>query len=177
MVNQTPAEREPGSSWAERLAGGGDFPYEFKRAEIHSPDPFEDESALDMAEPEALAERGGEWNALVGPFLTTSSLADYLGVTEPAVVELADQGDILALRTDEDRVVYPAPQFGEDGTFLPGLRQVLEVLRSGGTDEWTAAQFILARNSKSGSIADRLRGGDREAVLTEARRSVVSWNG
>lgn len=129
-----------------------------------------------MVEPEALAEMDGEWNALIGPFFVTASLAESLDISESEVLELANRGDILALRTAEDRVVYPAPQFGKDNSLLPGLRQVLEVLGAGGTDEWTAAQFILARNSKTGSIADRLRGGDLEGVLL-AMHAVASWNG
>jgi hypothetical protein len=176
MVDQTPAEREPGSSWAERLAGGGDFPFEFERADIHSPDPFEDESELDMAEPEGLAEMGGEWN-LVGPFFVLASLAESLSIPESEVVELADRGDILALHTAEDRDVYPVRQFGKDNSLLPGLKPVLEVLRSGETDEWTAALFLLAHNSKTGSIADRLRGGDIEGAISQARHAVASWNG
>jgi hypothetical protein len=115
--------------------------------------------------------------AKVGPFYETATLVDWLGVTKQALSKRAAKRELLAVQDSAGRNYYPDRQFTEDGTVIPGLREVLDTLAAGTQTPWTWALW-LAGTSKalSGQTAwDALRNGDADQVLQAARRDSARW--
>ncbi len=105
------------------------------------------------------AEGGGE-----GP----DSTAARLGVSPQTLQKMVRSGDLLALRLDDGKRVYPQWQFAGN-RILPGLGQVLRGLA--GQDPWAIACFFLGKEDRLGgrSPLDALRRGDIEQVVRSAR--------
>lgn len=87
---------------------------------------------------------------------------------------------ILELLTDDDVLLYPAFQVRE-GRLVPGLTQVLEVLSTGTKGRWTWAQWLNTRvddgnGGEEPSAIERLREGDLDGVLLEARHDAWAWS-
>ncbi|UUZ60578.1 hypothetical protein [Nocardioides sp. B-3] len=62
---------------------------------------------------------------LVGPFYDTEGASTLLGISEQAVAELRDSGDLLGMQTSDDDWVYPTFQFTGhqvNPALLPALR-------------------------------------------------------
>jgi len=79
---------------------------------------------------------------------------------------------MLALKTADNRWVYPIFQFDERNQLLPGLAEVLACFDPATVDDWTVAGWIASSHEALGgdSVLERLRrGGDIDDVLTLAR--------
>lgn len=139
-------------------------------------------SLEEIGPPEELARRmvgvvpePSRWDDLLGPFYTTSKVAEILGgVSRQAVADRRERQTLLALRTADGTLVYPAFQFGEHNEILAGLPEVLRCLRGSGVDDWTLAGWLVSklRPLEGRSPVDWLRlGGDPEPVLRLAREA------
>lgn len=112
------------------------------------------------------------WNELIGPFYATAQVRKLLGVTRQAVDDRLRRRTMLALKTADNRWVYPIFQFDERNQLLPGLAEVLACFDPATVDDWTVAGWIASSHEALGgdSVLERLRrGGDIDDVLTLAR--------
>ena len=57
----------------------------------------------------------------LGPFYDTTGLVSWLGVSRQAVADRVRRGTLLACRTQDGHLVYPAWQFARDGAVRPGV--------------------------------------------------------
>jgi hypothetical protein len=116
--------------------------------------------------------------AKAGPFYQTATLVEWLGVTRQALSKRAAKRELLAVQDSQGHVYYPDRQFMEDGTALPGLRKVLDVLATGTPVQWTWALWLAGSSSSlSGRTAwDALHSGDLDAVLHSARHDAARWS-
>ncbi len=101
-----------------------------------------------------------------GGSLSGEQTATALGVSRQAVDKQRQRGRLLAVR-EGAAWRYPAWQLA-DGRVLPGLPEVLRVLRV--QSPWTVMAFVLSRNARLGSRRplDLLRRGSAEPVVRAA---------
>lgn len=136
-------------------------------------------SMQELGTPEALAERmvatlpaPSPW-AELGPFYSTNRVAKLLGgVSRQAIADRRKRGTLLALRTADDIWVYPEFQFDEHHKVLPGLPEVVRILRGSELDDWTLAGWLSSpmHALDRRSPVEWLRQGEAlEPLLTLAR--------
>lgn len=138
-----------------------------------------DNYGLPAEEPEPLGERASlnaaaaaVWTSQVGPFLDTEGVSSILdGVSRQAISQRVRSGRMLALRTANDRLVYPLWQFRQ-GAVLPGLGRVLQ---AAGIDPerpasaWTLASWLATEDPDLGAAPRHLiAAGNVEPVLEAA---------
>ena len=108
-----------------------------------------------------------------GPFYDTTGLTKWLGVSRQALADRVRRGSLLACRTGEGHLVYPAWQFGRDGSLRDGLAPVLRAFA--GVDGWAVAAWLTtpAPALRDMSALDWLvvAGDDRAAVVALAART------
>jgi hypothetical protein len=99
---------------------------------------------------------------LAGPMMSSTQVADLLGLSRQAVDKRRAASRLLALRMGSDWQ-YPAFQF-EDGSVLPDLDRV--IASQAGADPWVVLDILLAQDSALGgrSLLDALRQHDGQAV-------------
>jgi hypothetical protein len=114
------------------------------------------------------------WADIVGLSYTTASFLDVIGGTEADLDRAADELRVLRLTTVEGVILYPAFQV-HDGSLVPGLDQVLPVLRTGVDDPWTWAQWLNTDLPGRGRNIDRLIDGGLDAVVRRAEQAAGSW--
>lgn len=100
--------------------------------------------------------------------------------TEAEVATAATSLTVLELLTKDGVRPHPAFQF-RDGRLVEGLAQVLQVLSTGTRGGWTWAQWLNTRpddgrGGEEPSAIERLRAGDLEGVLLEARHDAWAWS-
>lgn len=78
----------------------------------------------------------------LGPFYDTAGLCDWWGVSRQALADRVRRGRLLACRTDDGHLVYPALQFSREGAVRPGLLEVIGVMARANVDGWTAAVWM-----------------------------------
>jgi hypothetical protein len=89
--------------------------------------------------------RASPWNDLLGPFYTTVQVAKLLGaVSRQALADRRRRRTLLALKTADGVLVYPAFQFDERYRILEGLPAVVQVLAGSGVDDWTLAGWLVS---------------------------------
>ena len=118
--------------------------------------------------------RHSPWDDALGPFYTTTSLRKALGITRQAIDSRCQNGSLIRVRTVDGGYLYPSFQI-QDGVPIRGLRRVVQVLRQGTDDDYTIAQWLATPTQDRPSPADRLRAGDDDAVLREARHAAGAW--
>jgi hypothetical protein len=113
-----------------------------------------------------------DWDELLGPFYSTSKVAQLLGnVSRQAIAERRERRTLLGLRTAEGSYVYPAFQFDAHNEVLPGLADVLQCFDPKDVDAWTVAGWLVSsQRSLSGrSVIEALTSGrEREKVVALA---------
>lgn len=119
------------------------------------------------------------WAEVIGPCYTRASLARALGWAETEVTTAAASLSVLELLTEEAVLLYPTCQVW-DGRVVPGLTEVLHALSTGTASRWTWAQWLNTRpedgrGREEPSAIERLRGGDLEGVLLDARHDAWAW--
>jgi len=87
------------------------------------------------------------WREALGPMYSLSGIASRLGISEQEVEARAASHDVWGLTTADGVLVFPASQFSDDGTVLPGLKDVLDSFPESVADCWTVAGWIVARHS------------------------------
>jgi len=103
----------------------------------------------------------------LGPFYDEAGVRAMVG-------EDVDVSKLLMVETGDGVRAFPAFQF-EEGVPLPGLEEILAVLRA---DGWMQALWLKSPSRLHGgrSSIELLRNGEFEVVLDEARRDSDSWS-
>ena len=106
----------------------------------------------------------------VGGFLDGAGVAQLLGMTTAAVHKRYKAHQLLGIREEKRRIVYPAFQF-EGERVVRDLPAALQVLSDARVDEWAQLRFLAGANARLGgrSPMDALRAGEGERVLAAAR--------
>ncbi len=107
-----------------------------------------------------------------GGSVSAEGAREFLGnITKTAVLDRFKKGQLLGWRESRQNAVrFPVWQFTPQG-FLPGLEEVLAILRtSPGVDDWGAVLFFLNKRASLNQERplDVLRRGDVEAVKSAA---------
>lgn len=111
----------------------------------------------------------------LGPFYDTAGLVGWLGLSRQRIHTLARSGRILALKTADGELVYPAFQFAADRSLLPGLAKVLAVLERGTASRWQHALWLNTPDDDGTTAVATLRAGRVDDVLAEASRDAAGW--
>ena len=107
---------------------------------------------------ELLVSEGGYWDA--DRVIYTLALDSLISLDN-----LREQQEIIGLWW-QDRYLYPAWQFAEDGQVLPGLSTILKRLTA--YSDWQKLQFLLSPNSRLDEEKmplDELRSGNIDTVV------------
>jgi len=106
----------------------------------------------------------------VGGFLDGAGVARLLGMTTAAVHKRYKAHQLLGIREEKRRIVYPGFQFDGERV-VRDLPAVLRVLSDARVDEWAQLRFLAGANARLGgrSPMDALRAGEGERVLAAAR--------
>lgn len=117
------------------------------------------------------------WAEIVGPCYTVTSMARTLGWTEADVMEAGDDLRLLRLHTEDDVDLFPAFQL-QGGAVVPGLHEVLLVLRTGANAPWTWAQWlnVALPDADPPRNISLLYEGRLEEALREARHVAWWWS-
>ena len=78
----------------------------------------------------------------LGPFYDTTGLVSWLGVSRQAVADRVRRGTLLACRTQDGHLVYPAWQFARDGAVRPGVVETVGEFARRGADGWSTALWL-----------------------------------
>ena len=78
----------------------------------------------------------------LGPFYDTTGLVSWLGVSRQAIADRVRRGTLLACRTQDGHVVYPAWQFARDGAVRPGVVEAVGEFARRGADGWATAVWL-----------------------------------
>ena len=115
-----------------------------------------------------------DWDDLLGPFYSTSGVAQLLGgISRQAIAERRERHTLLGLRTVDGSYVYPVFQFNAHNEVQPGLADVLQCFDPKTVDEWTVAGWLVAsQRSLSGrSVMETLASGQAAAKVVELARA------
>jgi hypothetical protein len=137
-----------------------------------------------LGDPEELAARAAAviplpphaYDLALGPFYDTTGLTRWLDISRQALADRVRRGSVLACRTEDGHLVYPAFQFGRDGSVRPGLIDVLRAFA--GHDGWAVAAWLTAPvDALDGhSALDWLAlGRDAAVVVRLARADAAGW--
>ena len=102
-----------------------------------------------------------------GGVITSSKVAEFLGVSRQAVDKRRKQGKLLAVSLDKRGYFYPLWQFSEEGV-IPGFERVMNILKD--YDPWMKVIFLLNVNHylDNHSPLEKLREGDLDKVFNAA---------
>jgi hypothetical protein len=105
----------------------------------------------------------------LGPFYDTPGLVSWLGVSRQAVSDRVRRGTLLACRTQDGHLVYPAWQFARDGAVRPGVVDAVGEFARHGADGWSTALWLTTPSDVFGgqSAVDYL-------VVHRASRAAVA---
>ena len=108
---------------------------------------------------------------LAGPMMSSTQVAELLGLSRQAVDKRRAASRLFAFRMGSDWQ-YPAFQF-DHGTVLPDLERV--IASQEGADAWVVLDILLANDSALGgrSLLDALRQRDGQAVERALSQFVV----
>jgi hypothetical protein len=97
-------------------------------------------------------------------------VAQQLGVTEADILALAARHELVAIEDGTGSVSCPRWQFDRSGNVLPGLIEVIAVLRrSPGFTAITPLRFFVEPHPRThGRPLDALRAGNVQSVLSAA---------
>lgn len=118
----------------------------------------------------------------LGPFYDTAGLCRWWDVSRQAVADRVRRGTLLACRTADGHLVYPAFQLARDGQVRPGIAEALAVLARSGADGWTTALWFTTPSAvfDGHSAVDHLvvhRGSAAAVrrVVEQARADAAAW--
>lgn len=117
------------------------------------------------------------WADIVGPCFTSGRLQQELGVGRAAISKAVREGRAIRLDTTDRRTLYPAFQV-RNRALVPGLSEVLPILRSRVDDAWAWAQWLntpmLSDGGRAERFIDRLAAGDVAGVAAAAHLAVAA---
>ena len=107
---------------------------------------------------------------LAGGVLDGAAVAKLLGMTTAAVHKRFQAHQLLGIREEKRRIVYPALQF-EEGRVVRDLPVVLQLFANSGVDAWAQLRFLAGTNTRLGGKAPirSLQAGELDQVLAAAR--------
>lgn len=116
---------------------------------------------------------------IIGPCYREASLVRLLQWAPEELATAVTAFDVLELVTEDDVRLYPTFQF-DDGRPVAHLADVLKVLHSGVDSPWTWAQWlntplVTHDGEDLPTNIDRLRAGQVDDVLLEARHDAYVW--
>lgn len=117
----------------------------------------------------------GEFGQIIGPVYSTQALMTLWDLTRAAVSKRAKEGKVLTLPV-EGRNLFPVFQFDRDAV-REDVLEVVGVLREV-VDPFTIAQWLQtpqADDPDGRTPMELLDIGQKEAVLTAARRTSARW--
>ncbi len=80
-----------------------------------------------------------------GTSWTSNQVAEYLDITVQAVSKKRQKNQILGLRLGKHGYRFPSWQF-RNGTILPGLTDVLDVLNRNSVPDWDKLRFMISED-------------------------------
>lgn len=121
-------------------------------------------------------EEPSPWAEIVGPCYTAASMARTLGWTETEVMVASDDLRLLRLLTSDGIYLFPAFQI-HDGHVVPGLTEILRILRTGTGGRWTWAQWLNAELTGHDPHRNiqRLIDGRLDEAIRDAGHDAWSW--
>jgi hypothetical protein len=144
----------------------------------------------ELGEPAELAERmaaalpdaAHPLDVELGPFYDTAGLSTWWGVSRQALADRVRRGTLLACRTADGHLVYPAFQFSRDGAVRPGIADVVAVFSRHRVDGWTAAVWLTTPSPvfEGDSAVDHLvvhraSASSVARVVAQARADAAAW--
>lgn len=113
-------------------------------------------------------------DALVPSWLTLPEVAEKLGAPATRVRQLVKEGQLIAVRRSEDRVLQVPAEFIDDGKIVKGLAGTLTLLRDDGfTDEEMLEWLFTPDDSLPGTPAQALRENRGTEVKRRAQALAV----
>jgi hypothetical protein len=118
----------------------------------------------------------------VGPFWSAHKTREALGLSSrQALSERTKNGSVLALRTSDNRLLYPLWQFrrtqGNSVEVLPALRPLISGLR--GADSWSVALLmVIPADDLDGATpleVARSNNDDPKCLVPFAERVAAEW--
>lgn len=142
-------------------------------------------AVVDLGDPEALADRmtavlpsPHPFDAF-GPFYRATEVASWLGESRQSIHKKVKGRALLGAHDSEGGVCLPVWQFRDDGTVVPHLRKVVDLLAAGTSDPWTWIQWLAVPDEKTGVPAwqslDTGSADQIDAVVSEARHDAARW--
>ncbi|KQX66492.1 hypothetical protein [Angustibacter sp. Root456] len=143
-----------------------------------------------LGDPHELAERmaatlpvaAHPFDVELGPFYDTTGLSRWWGVSRQALADRVRRGTLLACRTFDGHLVYPAFQFARDGAVRPGIAEAVAVFSRAGVDGWTAAIWLTTASAAFDGdsavdhlVVHRASAAAVRRVLRQAQADVAAW--
>ena len=82
------------------------------------------------------------YDTALGPFYDTSGLIQRLGVSRQALADRVRRGTLLACRSPDNHLLYPALQFSRTGQVRPGVVDAVGILARAGADGWAIGAWL-----------------------------------
>ncbi|RMI37400.1 Rv2175c family DNA-binding protein [Streptomyces triticirhizae] len=121
-----------------------------------------------------MTEIDAKTDALVPAWLTLPDVAEALGLEVTRVRQLVKEGQLIAVRRGEDRVLQVPADFIGDGRIVRGLTGTLTLLRDDGfTDEEMLEWLFTPDDSLPGTPAQALRENRGTEVKRRAQALAV----
>ncbi|MFM8773782.1 MAG: hypothetical protein ACKOFP_08105 [Actinomycetota bacterium] len=136
----------------------------------------DDIDAAARAAVDALVDTGALWREHLGPVYDAKTVAVLLGSPDkPLTRQAVSKRSLLALRTGNGRVYYPAFQFA-NGSPIDGLTDVLAAVDAGIVSRWTLASWLVSPDVdlEGARPIDVLRSVNAERVVDVARAWAAS---
>lgn len=144
--------------------------YEVLLAALQTPEAI---SALTSQDPLAKAKIRGlkvkkELIEAFGGCVSSEEVATILGISPQGVNQRRQRGRLIALSEGKGKYIYPLWQFTENGETLPGLKEVLKILKQ--LDCWMQITFFLNPHLRLGNKTplEMLRLGKIDLVVETA---------
>lgn len=146
--------------------------------------------ATQLGDPRELAERmaatlpvaAHPFDVELGPFYDTTGLSRWWGVSRQALADRVRRGTLLACRTADGHLVYPAFQFARDGAVRPGIAEAVAVFARAGVDGWTAAVWLTTASTAFDGdsavdhlVVHRASTAAVRRVVQQAQADVAAW--
>lgn len=116
-----------------------------------------------------------------GRFLTSETARSELkGITHQALTNYVDNNSLLRVKTADAKEIYPELQFDGEGSIVPGLAKIFQILLPVAADEWTVLYWLTAPLHPYGNrtAIEVLRDGnarEAEAILELAQKDASVW--
>ena len=144
----------------------------------------------ELGDPHELAERmaatlpvaAHPFDVDLGPFYDTTGMTRWWAVSRQALADRVRRGTLLACRTADGHLVYPAFQFARDGSVRPGIAEAVAVFARHGVDGWTTAVWLTTPSAAFDGesavdhlVVHRASAAAVARVVQQARADAVAW--